>query len=106
MDLLDGFARNPLEPAYRSGPDGPEAGYANGPGASECATADGGWRAHPGGLVAIGHPGEEAAGFHFDNETPATATGSSPSPSADDWSATATTPPSSPTGATGARNSG
>lgn len=67
MDLLDGFARNPLEPAYRSGPDGPEARYAAGPGRAD---GCGIWRTHPGGLVEIGHPGEAAAGFHFDNETP------------------------------------
>ncbi len=74
MDLLDGFARNPLEPAYRCGPDGPEACYANGPqgagGATNIAPGARGWRTHPGGLIEIGHPGEEAAGFHFDNETP------------------------------------
>ena len=54
MDLLDGFSRNPLEPAYGQEPPGAEA--------SEVA---GGWRSHPGGLVEIGH---EGGGFHFDNE--------------------------------------
>ena len=56
MDLLDGFSRNPLEPAYGQEPPGAEA--------SEVA---GGWRSHPGGLVEIGH---EGGGFHFDNEAP------------------------------------
>lgn len=56
MDLLDGFSRNPLEPAYGLEPPG-----AGAPG------LDGGWRSHPGGLVAIGH---EGGGFHFDNEAP------------------------------------
>ncbi len=56
MDLLDGFSRNPLEPAY--GLEPPGAGAAG---------LDGGWRSHPGGLVAIGH---EGGGFHFDNEAP------------------------------------
>ncbi len=56
MDLLDGFSRNPLEPAYGQEPPG-----AGAPGIA------GGWRPHPGGLVAIGHEGD---GFHFDNEAP------------------------------------
>ncbi len=56
MDLLDGFSRNPLEPAYGQEPPG-----AGAPG------IDDGWRSHPGGLVAIGH---EGGGFHFDNEAP------------------------------------
>ncbi|MCP9834465.1 MULTISPECIES: ergothioneine biosynthesis protein EgtB [unclassified Cyanobium] len=56
MDLLDGFSRNPLEPAYGVEPPGA--------GAPETAA---GWRSHPGGLVAIGHDG---GGFHFDNEAP------------------------------------
>ncbi|MEA5417358.1 ergothioneine biosynthesis protein EgtB [Synechococcus sp. BA-132 BA5] len=56
MDLLDGFSRNPLEPAYGQEPSGAEA-----------SEAPAGWRSHPGGLVAIGHDG---VGFHFDNEAP------------------------------------
>ena len=56
MDLLDGFSRNPLEPAYGQEP----------PGATAVATPAG-WRSNPGGLVAIGH---EGGGFHFDNEAP------------------------------------
>jgi ergothioneine biosynthesis protein EgtB len=56
MDLLDGFSRNPLEPAYGQEP----------PGAAATEAPDG-WRSHPGGLVAIGHDG---GGFHFDNEAP------------------------------------
>ena len=63
MDLLDGFSRNPLEPAY--GPE-PEATYraraADGEGRS-----GGPWLEHDGGLVEIGHPGGT---FHFDNEAP------------------------------------
>jgi ergothioneine biosynthesis protein EgtB len=58
MDLLDGFSRNPLEPAY--GPE-PEAAYqAN-------VAQEPTWRQHEGGLVEIGHPG---GSFHFDNEAP------------------------------------
>jgi ergothioneine biosynthesis protein EgtB len=73
MDLLDGFSRNPLEPAYQAGEDGPEAAFRRrcrplgeqGPeGAGEP------WIGHPGGLVQIGHPGGAGAGFHFDNEAP------------------------------------
>ncbi|KEF41180.1 MAG: sulfatase maturase [Cyanobium sp. CACIAM 14] len=56
MDLLDGFSRNPLEPAYGQEP----------PGAAP-ADSPGGWRCHPGGLVETGHAG---GGFHFDNEAP------------------------------------
>ena len=56
MDLLDGFSRNPLEPAYGQEPTGA--------GATE---VPGGWRSHPGGLVEVGHAG---SGFHFDNEGP------------------------------------
>jgi hypothetical protein len=94
MDLLDGFSRNPLEPIYDAGSEGPEAafeqawrpvhgsgdeerlgeqaqGSADGvepPGASRgSGPAGGGWRHHHGGLVAIGHAG---GGFHFDNEAP------------------------------------
>ncbi len=56
MDLLDGFSRNPLEPAYGQEPTG-----------AETSEAPAGWRSHPGGLVTIGHGG---GGFHFDNEAP------------------------------------
>ncbi len=56
MDLLDGFSRNPLEPAYGQEPPGAEA-----------SETPGGWRTHPGGLVEVGHGG---SGFHFDNEAP------------------------------------
>ena len=94
MDLLDGFSRNPLEPVYDEGSEGPEAiferawrsvhgsgseerlgerqaqGPPDGAGArasQESRPAGGGWRHHHGGLVAIGHAG---GGFHFDNEAP------------------------------------
>ena len=91
MDLLDGFSRNPLEPAYATGDQGPEALFQRrwrqerGPvrageqadGADVPASpGQGGWLGHPGGLVAIGHPGGPAAdaphlsSFHFDNEAP------------------------------------
>ncbi len=62
MDLLDGFHRNPLEPAYRwtldADPPDPEAVVA----------AEPGWLTHPGGLVEIGHGDPRA--FAFDNEGP------------------------------------
>ena len=58
MDLLDGFSRNPLEPAY--GPE-PEAAY------QASFAQEPTWLQHEGGLVEIGHPG---GSFHFDNEAP------------------------------------
>jgi len=67
MDLLDGFSRNPLEPCYLPGNQGPEAAYA---GALTHAPE---WLALEGGLVAIGWTApaaESAPGFHFDNEAP------------------------------------
>lgn len=94
MDLLDGFSRNPLEPVYDPGSEGPEAAFEQawrpvqgsgsdgrlgerqargrpddaGPRESQGAQrAGGGWRHHHGGLVTIGHAG---GGFHFDNEAP------------------------------------
>ena len=66
MDLLDGFSRQPLEPAYcedwceqdedlpASGPTGADDPY-------------GPWLHSQGGLVEVGHQGN---GFHFDNEGP------------------------------------
>jgi ergothioneine biosynthesis protein EgtB len=76
MDLLDGFSRNPLEPAYGEGPEGPEASYLAAsdraadlvePGdASQTGSP---WRAFEGGLVEIGHDPDDPA-FHFDNEAP------------------------------------
>ena len=57
MDLLDGFSRNPLEPAYRQ-----PAGL---PGEAAEPLE---WIEHPGGLVEIGAGPE--GGFHFDNEAP------------------------------------
>ncbi|MEB3316812.1 MAG: ergothioneine biosynthesis protein EgtB [Cyanobacteriota bacterium] len=62
MDLLDGFSRNPMEPAYR---DSMEAGPADPAAVGE---AEPGWLAHPGGLVEIGHGDPQA--FAFDNEGP------------------------------------
>jgi ergothioneine biosynthesis protein EgtB len=80
MDLLDGFSRNPLEPAYDAGPGGPEAAFQQAWQAGiEERREPGGWLDHPGGLVAIGHPGDPSggshpptplSGFHFDNEAP------------------------------------
>ena len=74
MDVLDGFSRNPLEPAFCIGSDGPEArfdsAWAHGP------RGEAGWIEHRGGLVEIGHPDPaisvdpQAADFHFDNEGP------------------------------------
>ncbi|MFM7237198.1 MAG: ergothioneine biosynthesis protein EgtB [Cyanobium sp.] len=62
MDVLDGFSRNPLEPAYRlhpeDGPPEPPALVENGPT----------WLEHPGGLQDIGHGDPER--FAFDNEGP------------------------------------
>ena len=58
MDLLDGFSRNPIEPAY--GPE-PEAAY------QASLAQEPTWLQHQGGLVEIGHPG---GSFHFDNEAP------------------------------------
>jgi ergothioneine biosynthesis protein EgtB len=77
MDLLDGFSRNPLEPAWGDGPDGPEAHWERRWPATETAGPTDGepgggpeaWRSFPGGLVAIGHAAAED-GFHFDNEAP------------------------------------
>ncbi|MCS5698593.1 ergothioneine biosynthesis protein EgtB [Cyanobium sp. FGCU-52] len=66
MDLLDGFSRNPLEPAVDSGPQGAEAEWTRRTGGDAAAR---GWRSHPGGLVAIGHDQEDPC-FHFDNEAP------------------------------------
>ncbi|MFZ0407629.1 MAG: ergothioneine biosynthesis protein EgtB [Cyanobium sp.] len=71
MDLLDGFSRNPLEPVYCDGVEGPEASYlaASLPMVGAGAVPGGDWRALEGGLVEIGH-GPDAPGFHFDNEAP------------------------------------
>ena len=76
MDLLDGFSRNPLEPAaYPSAGGGlqPEERYEQ---AAAAAPADLSWRQVAGGLVEIGVPpaagGPESpsGAFHFDNEAP------------------------------------
>ncbi|MCY4331915.1 MAG: ergothioneine biosynthesis protein EgtB [Cyanobacteria bacterium MAG CAR1_bin_15] len=63
MDLLDGFSRSPLEPAYAPVAPAPQDRPAAPPPAPLL-----GWWHHPGGLVWLGHGGE---GFHFDNESPA-----------------------------------
>jgi len=60
MDLLDGFSRNPLEPAYGQEPEGASACCPSG-------EPQPSWLEQDGGLVEIGHPG---GGFHFDNEAP------------------------------------
>ena len=89
MDLLDGFSRNPLEPAAwpleeeeseQRTACSPELAYlrswAKGSGTSAAAPASPSWLQVAGGLVEIGHPGggggPEASpgGFHFDNEAP------------------------------------
>ena len=80
MDLLDGFSRNPLEPAAYPLTGDPPAG--NGTAGDRChpeltyrrnwmpaAAAACGWLPQAGGLVDIGH-GCTATGFHFDNEAP------------------------------------
>ncbi|MFM8605621.1 MAG: ergothioneine biosynthesis protein EgtB [Cyanobium sp.] len=70
MDLLDGFSRNPLEPAWGEGPGSPEdlweSRWRGSPLPPAQAQANC-WRPFEGGLVTIGHDGE---GFAFDNEAP------------------------------------
>jgi ergothioneine biosynthesis protein EgtB len=69
MDLLDGFSRNPLAPAYSEAGSGPEALWqqrvmadsgTSDLGVSDLGTRDraegNGWQHWPGGLVQIGHP--------------------------------------------------
>lgn len=92
MDLLDGFARQPLEPVYRQDGEGPEALWRQRCGGSAGRACD--WLAFDGGLVEIGHPSPAASpaqappgalpdspgtdtgafrldgSFHFDNEAP------------------------------------
>ena len=58
MDLLDGFSRQPLEPAYRD----------SWPAAAPTAPGPQRWLQHSGGLVEIGATSD--SGFHFDNEGP------------------------------------
>ena len=89
MDLLDGFSRNPLEPTYLDGAEGPEASYlaashrgvslplasASAPTVGLAEPGDGSpaaspWRAFEGGLVEIGPEPSDPAAFHFDNEAP------------------------------------
>ena len=59
MDLLDGFSRQPLEPAYSADWREPASNGSDSDHPS--------WLACPGGLVEVGHAGSS---FHFDNETP------------------------------------
>ena len=61
MDLLDGFSRSPLEPAYALITPTHRIGSPSSPPPL-------GWWRHPGGLVELGYQGN---GFHFDNESPA-----------------------------------
>jgi len=75
MDLLDGFSRNPLLPAYSTADDGPEALWRQHLATLECRPpGELHWLAWPGGLVEIGHDGPGGSGlgepFHFDNEGP------------------------------------
>jgi ergothioneine biosynthesis protein EgtB len=68
MDLLDGFSRNPLEPAAFPNLE-PELAYERSWRDAPSAPAQ--WIAMEGGLVEIGHGGPGGGdGFHFDNEAP------------------------------------
>jgi ergothioneine biosynthesis protein EgtB len=58
MDIKHVLSTNPLGPAYLARPAGTPAPRSS---------RSGGWLAHEGGLVEIGHAG---GGFHFDNEQP------------------------------------
>ena len=77
MDLLDGFSRNPLEPAYSQAHDSPEGLWRQQLAAGQ-EPGDPRWLSWPGGLVQIGHggrgdctdDGEGGGDFHFDNEGP------------------------------------
>jgi ergothioneine biosynthesis protein EgtB len=76
MDLLDGFSRNPLEPAAYpiegAGPQ-PDTAYER---CAAAAPAQLSWLEVAGGLVEIGYPaandgtGPSLGAFHFDNEAP------------------------------------
>ena len=66
MDLLDGFSRQPLEPAYRDDwCERDEDLPASGPTGAD--DLHGPWLHCQEGLVDVGHQGD---GFHFDNEGP------------------------------------
>lgn len=67
MDLLDGFSRQPLEPAYRSDWCEPFDAQPNASHQSQEPQEHGPWLVCAGGLVEIGHSGNT---FHFDNEGP------------------------------------
>jgi ergothioneine biosynthesis protein EgtB len=68
MDLLDGFSRNPLEPAAFPELE-PELAYERSWRDTPSGPAQ--WIAMEGGLVEIGHGGASGGdGFHFDNEAP------------------------------------
>ena len=73
MDLLDGFSRNPIAPAYSLEPDGPEPLFA----ARTPATGGRGRWLHwmgdrdQGEVVTIGRDSGRSGPFQFDNEGPA-----------------------------------
>ncbi|MEB3352307.1 MAG: ergothioneine biosynthesis protein EgtB [Cyanobacteriota bacterium] len=67
MDLLDGFSRNPLEPAYEGSDGRWEGRYGAAAPAGERPL---GWIPHPGGLRRLGAAEAGPAGFSFDNEGP------------------------------------
>jgi ergothioneine biosynthesis protein EgtB len=82
MDLLDGFSRQPLLPAYSQAASGPEGLWKDRCTAAAATALDPAWLSFAGGLVEIGHgpgagratPDDAAeapeAAFCFDNETP------------------------------------
>ena len=67
MDLLDGFSRQPLEPAYRTDWRGQLADQPVTPCIKTDSQKNGPWLDCRGGLVEVGHNGDS---FHFDNEGP------------------------------------
>jgi|688.fasta_scaffold05200_18 ergothioneine biosynthesis protein EgtB len=67
MDLLDGFNRNPLEPAWGEGPGSPEDLWESRWRGNPPPLQANRWRACESGLVSIGHDGNR---FAFDNESP------------------------------------
>ena len=67
MDLLDGFSRQPLEPAYRSDWSEPFDPQPITTAKASGSLRHGPWLNCGGGLVEVGHSGDA---FHFDNERP------------------------------------